>query len=77
MWQLLGFGRYGTPERRYALFDDFGAVQWAGADVRDAVLYIAANGLDDNMEKDGNGGAFVRERYPTRGTYIGNLPTGH
>lgn len=76
MWQLLGFGEVDTPDRRYAIVDENGKTRWAGQTVREAMTYVLDHDLQSRMERDSNGDGFVRERAPTRGTRIANLPTG-
>ena len=61
MWQLHGFGEIGTPERRIAILDQRGAIQWTGDSVQAAVQFIAANDLIQVMERDSDGMGFVRE----------------
>lgn len=77
MWQLLGFGPVDTPERRYAVVDDTGAVQWAGDHVYDAMAFIMAHGLAHRMEHTPEGSPFVRERDPPEDGNTAFLPHGH
>ena len=64
MWQLLGFGEIGTPERRYAILDPSGVIRWTGAGVREAMQFIVDHGLEPLMERDRHGECFVREPGP-------------
>lgn len=64
MWQLLGFGDVGTPERRYALLDPSGVIRWTGASVEAAMQFIVGHGLEPLMERDPDGECFVREQDP-------------
>ena len=64
MWQLLGFGEIGTPERRYAILGPSGAIRWTGASVEAAMQFIVGHGLEPLMERDRHGNGFVRESAP-------------
>ena len=64
MWQLLGFGQVGTPERRYALLDPSGVIHWTGASLEVVMQVIVGCGLEPLMERDRHGDCFVREQGP-------------
>ena len=78
MWQLLGFGELGTPERRYAILDPNGELRWTGAQVHGAMGFVLDHGLVPYMERDHHGGHFIREMGPAAPPPPGyqNVPPG-
>ena len=61
MWELHAYGRFGTPDRRYAVLDEKGEVRWAGETMQAAMIFAWDRAMAGQMETDHAGAGVVHE----------------